>query len=155
MQEIQLSPFQQKVLRVPEEYDLFLGGGRGGAKSYTLALLALRHVEQYKAKARVLYLRRTHKGCADFVSICLELFGLIYGMALRYNAQEGLFRFPSGGTLEVNQLEGEGDYAKFQGRSFTLLLLDEAGQFAVPDLLDRVRSNLRGPRDIPLRSALA
>lgn len=154
-QQIPLSPFQQKVLRVPEEYDIFLGGGRGGAKSYTLALLALRHVEQYKAKARVLYLRRTHKGCADFVSICLELFGLIYGTALRYNAQEGLFRFPSGGTLEVNQLESESDYAKFQGRSFTLLLLDEAGQFAVPDLLDRLRSNLRGPKDMRLRSALA
>ena len=153
--QIQTSPFQQRVLLVPESIDLFLGGGRGGAKSYTLALLALRHVEQYKAKARILYLRRSHKGCADFVSLCLELFGPIYGTALRFNAQEGLFRFPNGGTLEVNQLESESDYAKYQGRSFTLLLLDEAGQFAVPDLLDRVRSNLRGPKNMPLRTVLA
>ena len=72
-QQVQTSPFQQRVLLVPEEYDLFLGGGRGGAKSYTLALLALRHVEQYKAKARALYLRRSHKGCADFVSLCDDL----------------------------------------------------------------------------------
>jgi hypothetical protein len=142
-------------LLAPESVDLFLGGGRGGAKSYALALLALRHVEQYKVKARILYLRRSHKGCADFVSLCFELFGPIYGTALRFNAQEGLFRFPNGGTLEVNQLENEGDYAKFQGRSFTLLLLDEAGQFAIPDLLDKLRSNLRGPKDMPLRTALA
>jgi hypothetical protein len=152
---LRLSPFQTRVLGVPEAFDVFLGGGRGGAKSYTLALLALRHVEQYGAKARVLYLRRTHKGCADFIFLCLELFGAIYGTALRFNAQEGLFRFPNGGTLEVNQLEGVSDYAKFQGRSFTLLLPDEAGQFATPELLDRLRSNLRGPRGLPIRAVLA
>jgi hypothetical protein len=154
-QQVQTSPLQQRILQVPENFDLFLGGGRGGAKSYALALLALRHVEQYKAKARVLYLRRSHKGCADFVLLCLELFGPIYGTALRFNAQEGLFRFPNGGTLEVNQLENATEYAKYQGRSFTLLLLDEAGQFATPELLDRLRSNLRGPKDLPLRTALA
>ena len=154
-QQIQTSPFQQRVLLAPEAFDLFLGGGRGGAKSYTLALLALRHVEQYGPKARVLYLRRSHKGGADFVSLCFDLLGPIYGTALRFNAQEGLFRFPNGGTLEVNQLEGAADYQKFQGRSFTLLLIDEAGQFPTPELLDRLRSNLRGPKDLPIRMALA
>jgi hypothetical protein len=150
-----LSPLQERVLTVPEEHDLFLGGGRGGAKSYTLALLALRHVEQYRARARVLYVRQTHKGCADFAALCLDLFGTIYGRSLRWNAQEGVFRFPNGGTLEINQLEGPADYQKYQGRSFTLLLLDEAGQYAVPDLLDRLRSNLRGPQGMPLRTVLA
>src|SRR3954468_3707633 len=153
-QEIKLSPFQQHVLRVPEAFDLFLGGGRGGAKSYALALLALRHGEQYKAKARVLYLRRSHKGTADFISLCFDLFGPIYGNALRFNAQEGLFRFPNGGTLEINQLENASDYQKFQGRSFTLLLIDEAGQFPSPELLDKLRSNLRGPKDMPIRCVL-
>src|SRR5438046_404625 len=142
-QQIKLSPFQERVLLVPEEFDLFLGGGRGGAKSYTLALLALRHVEQYGVKARVLYLRSSHKGCADFISLCFDLFGPIYGTALRFNGQEGLFRFPNGGTLEINQLESASDYQKYQGRSFTLLFIDEAGQFPTPDLTDKLRSNLR------------
>src|SRR5260221_7143206 len=133
-QQVQISPFQRRALAVPEAFDLFLGGGRGGAKSYALALLALRHVEQYKAKARVLYLRRSHKGCADFVSLCLDLFGPIYGASIRFNAQEGLFRFPSGGTLEINQLESASEYNKMQGRSFTLLLIDETGQYPMPDL---------------------
>src|SRR4051812_15328086 len=154
-QPLKHSPYQQRVLLTPEEFDLFLGGGRGGAKSYTLALLALRHVEQYKAKARVLYLRRSHKGCADFVSLCFDLFGPIYGTALRFNAQEGLFRFPNGGTLEINQLETANDYQKFQGRSFTLLLIDEGGQWATPELLDRLRSNLRGPKNMPIRAVIA
>ena len=75
--------------------------------------------------------------------------------ALRFNAQEGVFRFPNGGMLEINQLENASDYAKYQGRSFTLLLIDEAGQFPTPDLLDRLRSNLRGPKDLPIRCVLA
>jgi len=44
---LEISPFQQRVLSIPEKHDLFLGGGRGGGKSYTLALLALRHAEMY------------------------------------------------------------------------------------------------------------
>jgi hypothetical protein len=118
-------------------------------------LLGLRHVEQYSVRARVLYLRRSHKGCADFISLCFDLFGPIYGTALRFNAQDGLFRFPNGGTLEVNQLESASDYQKFQGRSFTLLLIDEAEQFPTPELLDLLRSNLRGPRGVPVRCAIA
>jgi len=42
---IELNEFQQRALTMPEEVDLFLGGGRGGGKSYALAFLALRHAE--------------------------------------------------------------------------------------------------------------
>jgi hypothetical protein len=150
-----LSAFQRRVLSIPEAIDIFLGGGRGGSKSYTLAVLALRHAEQYGAKARMLYLRRSHQGCADFEALCLDLYTRIYGRVLRFNGHEGLFRFPNGATLEVNQMETSAEYAKMHGRSFTLLLLDEAGQYATPDLLDRLRSNLRGPSGIPIRCVLA
>ena len=75
---IELNDFQQKIMLLPEELDVFCGGGRGGGKSYGLALLCLRHVEQYGDKARILYLRRTYKGLADFELICRELFGTVY-----------------------------------------------------------------------------
>ena len=154
--ELKLSPFQEDVMRVPERYDLFLGGGRGGAKSYTILLLILRAVEQYGAKCRALYLRQSHKGCADFEALCLENFGAIYSKALRFNGQEGLFRFPNGATLEINQLADAADYAKFHGRSFRpLIAIDECGQYATPELIDRMRSNLRGPKDMATRFVLA
>lgn len=73
------------MLAVPEEVDLFLGGGRGGGKSYALALLAMRHIEQYGKQARVLYLRRTYRGLADFELVTRELFGDVYGTGARYN----------------------------------------------------------------------
>jgi hypothetical protein len=154
-QALSLNPLQQRALLVPEAIDLFLGGGRGGGKSHALALLALRHIEQYGQRARVLYIRKTYKGLADFELLTRELFGTIYGAAARYNAAEHVWRLPNGGYLELGQLETHSDYAKYQGRSFTLLMADEVGQFASPDLLDILRSNLRGPADVPVRVVLA
>lgn len=152
---LKLSDFQQRVLLVPEEYDIFLGGGRGGAKSYTDALLALRHAEQYGERARVLYLRKSYKGLADFELVTRDMFGMVYGSAARYNAAEHVWRLPNGAYIELGQLESAADYAKYQGRSFTLLLPDEAGQWAMPDLLDIMRSNLRGSADIPIRVVMS
>lgn len=152
---IQLSEFQQKAMMLPEEVDVFLGGGRGGGKSFLEALLALRHVEQYGAKARILYIRRSYKGLADFELVTRELFGQVYGTAARYNGAEHCWRFPNSAYMELGQLETNADYAKYQGRSFTLLLVDEGGQYASPDLLDVLRSNLRAPEGIPIRVVLA
>ncbi len=137
----------------PRGMDVFLGGGRGGAKSYTLAVLALRHAEQYGAKARDSLhppdrtkAAPTSRGSA---STCSAASTAARCASTRRRACSG---FPNGGTLEVNQLEGAEDYAKYQGRSFTLLLIDEAGQYPMPDLLDRLRSNLRGPAGLPIRA---
>ena len=41
------------------------------------------------------------------------------GARLRFNGQEGLFRFPNGATMEINQLADATDYAKYQGARFT------------------------------------
>lgn len=154
-EELKRSAFQNRVLAIPEDLDVFLGGGRGGGKDYAIALLILRHVETYGARARVLYLRQTYQGLGDFELICREMFGLVYGSGARYNANDHVWRFPGGGYLELGQLDSHQAYASKQGRSFTLLIVSEAGQYATPDLLDLMRSNLRGPRDMPLRMILA
>src|SRR5918911_180787 len=152
---LELSSFQQMVLATPEDHDLFLGGGRGGAKSHALAFLALRHAEQYRERARMLYMRKTHAGCEDFVAITRQLFGTIYGPSARFNQNEGLWKLPTGATLEINQLDDPSDFAKYQGRSFTLILVDEGGQYPDPALLDLLRSCLRAPQPIVPRFAMA
>lgn len=152
---LNISPFQARVLAIPECFDIFLGGGRGGGKDYAIALLILRHVEQYGDRARILYVRQSYKGLADFELVCRELFGQVYGTDARYNSADHVWRFPGGGYFEMGQLESQADYTKYQGRSFTLLIVSEAGQYATPDLLDLMRSNLRGARDIPLRMIVA
>ena len=140
---------------IPEDCDLFLGGGRGSAKSYTMGIIGLRHAEQYRDKARILFLRQTYKGLSDFEQITRDIFGLAYGSAASYNASENVWRLPGGGYFELGQLQGPGDYPKYQGRSFTLLMIDEAGQYSSPVILDMVRSNLRGPRNMPIRMIVA
>jgi hypothetical protein len=155
MTDITLSDYQQRICLIPEEYDVFLGGGRGAAKSFGTAILALRHCEQYGSRARVLYIRQTYKGLADFENITREMFGALYGTKARYNSTEHIWRMPNDGYIELGQLESAKDYTKYQGRSFTLLIVDEAGQYATPELIDRLRSNLRGPKDMPIRIAMA
>lgn len=152
---IQPSAFQQQVLVTPPGMDLFLGGGRGGGKSFALLLLALRHAEQYGSRARILYVRKSYKALADFELLSREVFGEVYGTAARYNGSDHVWRFPNGAYMELGQLEGPGDYSKYQGRSFNLLLIDEAGEWPGPGDLDRLRSNLRGPADVPIRTVMA
>jgi hypothetical protein len=154
-EELQFNPFQENLLAIPESFDVFLGGGRGGGKSYGLAYLALRHAEQYGVKARILYIRKTYKGLSDFELVTRELFGKVYGTTARYNAAEHVWSFPNGAYMELGQLETASDYTKYQGRSFTLLLIDEAGQYSDPTLLDMMRSNLRGANKIPIRTVIA
>ncbi len=152
---LELSPLQQKICAVPERYSLFLGGGRGGAKSHAMAFIALQHATQYGERARILYIRQTYKSLADFEEITRNLFYGIYGKAARYNHTEGVWRLPNGAYFEIGQMEGPESWPKYVGRSFTLIMVDELTQFATPELLDRLNSNLRGPAGIPLRVVYA
>lgn len=148
----ELTDFQRQVMLVPEAHDLFLGGGRGGGKSTALAMLIMRHLAQHGADAHALYIRRTHRGTEDFASLALSLYPQAFPGA-RWNAADRIWRLPTGATLELGQLEAESDYAKYQGRSFTLLVIDEAGQYPDPKLIDLLRSNLRG--SVPCRMVIA
>jgi len=155
-EDIQLNDFQQRVCAVPENWNLALTGGRGGGKSYAIAILILRHIVRFGDRSRVLFVRQTHQGCEDFVLILRELFARIWGAAVTYNANSGIWRgFPNGGYLEINQLSSYAEYAKFQGRSFTMIACDEATNWPNEELLNLLRSNLRGAAEVPKRMILA
>jgi len=155
VQQLHLSESQERGLAIPEIYDLFLGGGRGGGKSHTLVLFALRHGELYGPNARILIVRQSYKALADMELVLFGVLSQAYGQTFTYNRSEHIFRLPNGAYIELGQLEAPGDYSKFQGRSFSLLLIDEAGQWADPSLLDLLRSNLRGPEGVPVRVVMA
>jgi hypothetical protein len=153
--ELTLTPFQQRVMLTPEDADLFLGGGRGGGKSFGVALLFLRHAEQYGGRARMLYLRRTFPGVVDFEQITREVFGMAYGPSASYNAGAHLWRFPTGATLQLDQLETVNDFAKYQGKSYSLIVVDEAGQYPDPAPIDLLRSCLRAAQPMRPRMVLS
>lgn len=151
MEPDQLSSWQQQAMGVPESFDLFLGGGRGGGKSHLLAALFLRHCEQHGDRAKCLVVRLSHPGLEEIEAEFGGYFGAVYGRALRHDSQKHRFTLPNGGTIRLDQLEREGDFAKFQGKSFTHIAVDEAGQYASPELVDRLRSSLRAPAGVPTR----
>jgi len=152
---LEYSLFQQRVLTTPEDCDLVLGGGRGGSKTFCIGLLILRYGEQHGLNGRTLVIRQTYKSLADMELLLLGLFSQVYAQNFSYNRSEHVFRLPNGAYIELGQLETSSDYAKYQGRSFGLLVIDEAGQWSDPALLDMLRSNLRGPEGVPTRVVMA
>ena len=150
----QLAPWQAQAMTIPEDYDLAAMGGRAGGKSRFLAALFLRHCEQYKEQARCLVVRRSFPGLQDLESEFRAFFHAIYGNGSRYDAQKHRFTLPNGATIQLDQLEREADFLKFQGKSFTHIAVDEAGQWSTPALVDRLRSSLRAPEGVPTRFIL-
>jgi hypothetical protein len=152
MNEIAPTKYQARVLAVPEAYNVFLGGGRGGGKSYCALLEVVRHVEQYRNKARPLVVRETYKAASELAETLHALLVTAYGQkAVRYNRAENTFRLGNGAVIEIGQLDGPSAYVKYQGRSFTLLVADELGTFRELRYMRLLRSNLRAPEGIPLR----
>ncbi len=152
MTEIAPTPFQSRVLGIPLAFNVFLGGGRGGGKSYCMLLDVLRHVEQYKDRARPLIIRETYKAASELAETLHGLLVTAYGRrGVRYNKADNVFRLGNGAIIEIGQLDGPTAYTKYQGRSFTYLGIDEIGLIRDLRWVQLLRSNLRAPDGIPLR----
>ncbi|GMU66514.1 MAG: hypothetical protein AMXMBFR36_27880 [Acidobacteriota bacterium] len=151
---LRLTGYQESVLLVPECYDLALLGGRGGGKSYGMVALAIRHVAQHGARARVLFVRQSFPGLLDVETTLRELVPRAFEGAV-YNSQSHVWRVPNGGTIELGILETAADLTRYQGRNYSLVIPDEAGEWADFALVDRLRANLRAPEGVRCRFVLA
>ena len=96
-----------------------------------------------------------HAGAAKAVQELEEqldaLLSSAYGRGVRHNRAEHTFRLPNGAIIECGQLDGPNAYKKFQGRSFTLLVVDEFGLLRDRRWVDLLKSNLRAEEGVPLR----
>lgn len=148
--------YQERILRMPEECNLLLAGGRGGGKSVAIMLLMLRHIVQYGPLARVILVRETYEAIEQlyeqFESMVSDAFG---PGAVKTNKTEGSFTFPNGGIVRMGQLQEQKHYKKYQGKSYTLLIVDEYGELTNPKWVALLASNLRGPKGVPKRIVYA
>lgn len=145
------TPYQHAVLTVPETYNLLLAGGRGGGKTYAACLAILRHVEQYAQGARVLIIRESYPAARELEETLSHLLHSAYGK-VRHNRHEHRFLLPNGASVEVGQLAAPDDYQKYQGRSFSLVAIDEYGLIRDRKWVELLKSNLRGAEGVPLRT---
>ena len=152
---IRPTPFQASILSIPEDHFIFLGGGRGGGKSFGLQLLILRHCDQYKNRARVLVTRRRLKSLMQFAEELRGLMRSAYGAGFSYNQNDNVFRLPNGATVQLTHCESNSALQDtVQGMTFSLIIVDEAGEGPELPVIDALTLTLRAP-NIPLRMVLA
>lgn len=152
---IRPTPFQATVLSVPEDHFIFLGGGRGGGKSFGLQLLILRHCDMYKHRARVLVSRRRLKSLLQFAEELRGLMRAAYGSGFTYNQNDNVFRLPNGATVALTHCESNSALQDtVQGMTFSLIVVDEAGEGPELPVIDALALTLRAP-GVPLRMVLA
>jgi hypothetical protein len=145
--------FQDHLLELPEDINLFLGGGRGGGKSHGVALIILRHCVMYGEKAKVLCVRNQHKANSDFENLIESLFREAFGpKGYIRNRQEHSIRGSNGCTVEFGEINIK-SYPKYQGRQFSKLVVDEAGEFTSLTYVDKLQSNLRQP-GVPIQTII-
>jgi hypothetical protein len=152
MRNVAPTPWQSQVLQIPEAWNIALPGGRGGGKSYGVGLETLRHLTKYSAAAKVLVLRENYKGLQQIEETIVLILEQAFPGRVKFNRQDHMVRIVDGGTVEFGQIDGPGAVSKFMGRECTLLLIDEAGLLREWRWVTLLKSNLRSPHDIPLRT---
>jgi hypothetical protein len=151
-QQIKPTPMQDRMLGIPENWNIALTGGRGGAKTFGVILMVERHLLKYGTGAKVLILRENYKGLQQIEQTMVTELHKAFPGKVKFNQQDHLLRIEGGGTVEFGQLEGPRDVNKYQGRETTLLIIDEAGLLREWRWVTLLKSNLRSPLGIPLRT---
>lgn len=104
----------------------------------------LQHVEQYKENARILFLRRSLRELEQIIDRCK----IMYAGIADWKEQKKRFEFKNGAICEFNYLEGESVH-NYQGSEFTLIILDEVGQFDSYDDIKLLKACLRSATGVP------
>lgn len=143
--------WQKIALSIPEACDLFGLSGRGLGKTTLLLFLILRRVQMYPGISRILVLRNTAISLGEFrmelEAICAQTYG---AGVVKLNKQQGTFVFPCGALVQLGHLDDLSSTHRWQGSSWDLLAVDEAGN-ADLSLVDILMGSLRSGSDIPCR----
>lgn len=123
---------------------IFFGGSRGGGKSHCCRFKIMQHAQLYGKNARMIFMRRSLKELEQFIDKCKVMFK---GIAV-FKEQKKRFEFNNGAICDFNYLEGESVH-NYQGAEFTLIILDEVGQFDSYDDVRMLRACLRSAAGVP------
>ncbi len=127
-------------------HQLVYGGARGGAKSFCAMFKIVQHEQLYGQNGKVLVLRRYYKDLQDFILLCRRYLSKL-GWA--YRSGEKDFTAPSGFLVRFRILENEQDAEKYQGHEYTLIIVEEAGQYPKPEPIDLLNGAMRSAEGVP------
>lgn len=117
------------------EADITLGGGaKGGGKTFTSLLIALKYMQDPHATGIIF--RRTSTDMRNPGSIwdeAVDMYTTLYGVGkngVRVKNREMEIIFPSGGKLKFSHLQYEKDVLSHKGGQYGIIIFDEATDFS-------------------------
>lgn len=105
---------------------IYYGGARGGSKTDGAVGLALHHIRQSGRAAKVLVLRRTLDELTQIIERSKEVYSQIPGALWHASSKTWTI---DGATLRFRFLDKDEDASHFQGHGYTLILIEEVGNF--------------------------
>jgi predicted phage terminase large subunit-like protein len=145
---------QTALVTCPVE-DVLFGGARGGGKTDGGIGDWFAHWGKYKAKARGMIVRRSYDELDEIKARLEELMPMT---GATWRASKSTWVMPggnsAGGALKLRYLAKDTDADRYQGHSYTWLLIDEAGNFPTPTPIDKLRATLRSKYGTPTKMRL-
>ena len=139
-------PGPQECLLTCPITDVLYGGSRGGGKTDGFLGKWGQRYATYGGRLRGLFIRRSYDELDEVVARSLEIYPALGGV---WRQQRRTWYFPGGARLKMRSLERDADASKYQGHSYTDIMIDEAGNFPDPSPLNKLRATLRNPHGIP------
>lgn len=139
--------YQSGVLRYRKHCNIAQLGGRGSSKTTCMIFDILAHVTELGPAASVLVTRESWSGLQELSFRLYQLGRIAFGAGVSQNKGAGTLSFPSGAMVYFKNLADADSFASAQGRTYTMLAHDEAGNYPISavNFMTLLRSNLRPP----------
>ncbi len=131
---------QAALIKCPAREVLF-GGARGGGKTDgSIGKAAIRQKMLGSIFNKVIF-RQEMPQADDMIERAQDI---LCPIGASFNKVQSQFTFPAGGRLRFRPLESARDAQKYQGQNLTDVDIDEAGNYHMPDAIDKMWGALRG-----------
>ncbi len=142
---------QHALIDCPLEL-VFFGGARGGGKTDgVLGKWALKDA-QYGSDFNAIMFRRTTVSSEDAIERSKQIYAPLGGKFAA--SPQPTWRMPNGGRVSFRYLDKITDADEWQGRNVTDVWIEEAGQYATPDPIDKLFGVMRSAGGVPVQMIL-
>ena len=131
--------------------EVFFGGARGGGKTDgVLGKWALKE-RRFGSSFNAVGFRRTSVSFEDAIDRAKQIY---VPLGAKFVDRPARFKMPNGGRVSFSYLENTDDAQEYQGRNITDAWVEEAGQYAFSDPIDRLFGTLRSSAGVPVQLIL-
>ncbi|HEY9678665.1 MAG TPA: phage terminase large subunit [Drouetiella sp.] len=130
---------QEHLLECPFD-EILYGGARGGGKSYGVIMKIIQHHDLAGEDASILVLRRSYTELKHFIKISKRLLPS-NGWIWRAGDKKFLHK-ETAAEIILGHLDDD-DASNWQGNEYTLILVEEAGNFETPEAIDQLQGTMR------------